>query len=216
MPLPQLRVAGWAPIVTDDVRWICHRDAAAMRWLVENSNGDPLVLCVGAHARHFLKQPGLDDRFVRCACTVTDEPPAGLGSTFAPDVSAQMLARAMRTADHHALAVTETAFPVEGWAMEVHAVDIRTGETTVDTRTDEQRQLLARLVRVLRNGWVGQLAGRMVRTYLEQLEASGMTWAVWAGSMIALSPENADLDRAEPYLPPSWRDEIAGHLLWGG
>jgi hypothetical protein len=56
----------------------------------------------------------------------------------------------------------------------------------------------------------------MVRTYLEQLEASGMTWAVWAGSMVALSPENADLDRAEPYLPPSWRREIAGHLLWGG
>ena len=214
VPPPQFTAAAWAPIVTDDAQWLRHRDAAALRWLVQHAAGDRLVLCVGSHARHYLSQPGLNGQFARTASTVSAESGSAIGSAFAPDVTSELLGRAMHVADRHAIAVTETTFSLEGWAMELRAIDVRTGGSTVDTRTDLQRQLLARLVRVLHDGWLGQLARRMVRTYLEQLAESGMSWAVWAGSVVALSPENADLDQAEQYLPRAWKTEIADHVLW--
>jgi hypothetical protein len=186
-----------------------------MRWLLQHAAGDRLVLCVASHARYYLSQRGLQGEFARTASTVTVESGSALGSTFSPNVTPELLARAMHAADGHAIAVTETTFPLEGWAMELRAVDVSTGEASVDTRTDEQRQLLARLVRVLDDGWMGPLARRMACAYLQQLAGTGMTWAVWAGSMVALRPESADLYQAEQYLPQTWRAELADHVLWG-
>jgi hypothetical protein len=181
-----------------------------MRWLVKHAAGDRLVLYVGSDPDDYLDQPDFRGQFARAASIVTPRSGSGHGATFAPDVTAKMLGSAMFAADGHAIAATEASFPLKGWAMAVHALDLRSGEVTMDTRTWEQRATLARLGDVLTNGWSGELAKQMVPGYLEQLADSGMTWAVWAGSMVALSPEHADLAEAEQYLPDAWRAEIAG------
>ncbi|MGH3335923.1 MAG: hypothetical protein ACRDOZ_08895 [Nocardioides sp.] len=64
--------------------------------------------------------------------------------------------------------MTESVFPLGGWAMEVQTLDLGSGEVTQDTRTWEQRATLA------------------------------------------LTPQGADLDEAERYLPYAWRTEFAG------
>jgi hypothetical protein len=218
VPLPQFSAAAWAPFAADDAHWLHRRDAAAMRWLVQHASGDRLVLCVPSHARHYLAQRGIRGQFAKAASIVTLGSGSAHGATFAGDVNAQLLACAMHcAAQGHAIAVTETVFPLGGWAMEVHALDLRTGEVPKDTRTLEQRATLARLVDVLYQGWSGELAKQRVPDYLEELASSGMTWSVWAGSLVALSPDHADFAKAERYLPEVWRTEIAGqkHHLWG-
>jgi hypothetical protein len=107
-----------------------------------------------------------------------------------------MLVRAMLAADGHAIAATETTFPPEGWAMPLKAIDLRAGEVTRDTRTWKQRATLVRLVQVLESGWSSEVASIAAPRYLAELADSGMTSAVWAGSLVALSVENAHLDAA--------------------
>ena len=217
MPQPKFSAAAWAPFVVDDAQWLNRRDAAAMRWLVQHAPGDRLVLCVPSHPRHYLAQRGIRGHFARAASIITLGSGSARGATFAADVTAQLLASAMHAAEEHPIAVTETVFPLGGWAMEVHALDLRTGEVTKDTRTWDQRATLARLVDVLYKGWCGELATQRVPGYLEELADSGMTWSVWAGSMVALTPERADLQEAEQYLPDAWRTEMSGlhHHLRG-
>jgi hypothetical protein len=209
--------AAWAPFVADDALWLHRRDAATVRWLVQHASGDRLVLCVPSHARHHLAQRGIRGEFARAASLVTLRSGSAHGATFAADVDAQLLACAMHAAVGHPIAVTETILPLGGWAMEVHALDLRTGEVTEDTRTWDQRATLARMVDVLYQGWSGELAKQMIPGYLKELADSGMTWSVWAGSMVAMCPKHADLEEAGPYLPAAWRSEIAGkkHQLEG-
>jgi hypothetical protein len=216
VPQARFSAAAWAPFAADDAHWLRHRDAAAMRWLVKRAAGDRLVLYADSHPNHYLDQPDFRGQFARAASIVTPRSGSGHGATFAPDVTAKMLGSAMLAADGHAIAATEASFPLEGWAMEVHALDLRTGEVTTDTRARGQRATLVRLLDVLSNGWSGELAQQRVPAYLEELADSGMTWAVWAGSMVALSPEHADLAEVERYLPDAWRAEIAGrkHHMW--
>ncbi len=217
MPQPQFSAAAWAPFAADDALWLHRREAAAMRWLVQHASGDRLVLCVPSHPRHYLAQRGIRGHFARAASIITLGSGSAHGATFAADATAQLLASAMHAAEEHPIAVTETDFPLGGWAMEVHALDLRTDEVTKDTRTWEQRATLSRLVDVLYKGWSGELAQQMVPGYLEELADSGMTWSVWAGSMVALSPEHADLQEAERYLPDAWRTEMsAQHHLRDG
>ena len=210
MPQPQFSAAAWAPFVVDDAQWLNRREAAAMRWLLQRASGDRLVLCVPSHPGHYLAQRGIRGHFARAASIITLGSGSARGATYAADATAQLLASAMHAAEGHPIAVTETVFPLGGWAMEVHALDLRTGEVTKDTRTWDQRATLARLVDVLYKGWSGELAQEMVPEYLEELADGGMTWSEWAGSMVALSPEHADLQGAERYLPGAWRTEMSG------
>ena len=160
MPQPQFSAAAWAPFAVDDALWLHRREAAAMRWLVQHASGDRLVLCVPSHPRHYLAQRGIRGHFARAASIITLGSGSAHGATFAADATAQLLASAMHAAEEHPIAVTETVFPLGGWAMEVHALDLRTGEVTKDTRTWEQRATLSRLVDVVYKGWSGSSRSR--------------------------------------------------------
>jgi hypothetical protein len=64
---------------------------------------------------------------------------------YVPDY--EMMDLATEVASDASLAVVETIeYPLMGWAMEVRAIDLVTGEDTPDTRTDSQRRELDRVL----------------------------------------------------------------------
>jgi hypothetical protein len=95
---------------------------------------------------------------------------------------------AIHLADGAALVAVEWgADPLVGWAMEVGAVDVRTGEVTEDTRTDLQRDRLEQLRFVgSSNGWTDNYGKRDARRLLDEMrEAGALDREVILGYMIA-------------------------------
>jgi hypothetical protein len=60
-----------------------------------------------------------------------------------------------------------------GWAMEVQALDLTTGETTPDTRSAEIRESLAHLVVSGNNGWADSYGKRMAQQILGDIRDRG-------------------------------------------
>jgi hypothetical protein len=63
--------------------------------------------------------------------------------------------------------------PLLGWAMEVQALDLTTGETTPDTRSAEMRESLAHLVVSGNNAWADSYGKRMAQHILRDLRDRG-------------------------------------------
>ncbi|MCZ2850200.1 hypothetical protein [Modestobacter sp. VKM Ac-2978] len=108
---------------------------------------------------------------------------------------------------------TETkTLPLHGWAMATGAVDLTTNEVTEDERSTEQIEMLEGLVNQLYNGWSHKQVGRRASAYyMPRLADSGMSYAVFVGSLIALAPRrldsNSDIEEMRKALPPAWASE---------
>lgn len=104
---------------------------------------------------------------------------------YMPDY--EMMALATEVASDASLAVVETIeYPMIGWAFEVGAIDLVTGETTPDTRTESQRHELERVYFYGNNEWEPQLDRERAKSVLQPLlKEPGMTKDIVLGYMVA-------------------------------
>jgi hypothetical protein len=73
-----------------------------------------------------------------------------------------------------------------GWAMEVRAIDLVTGEDTPDTRTDSQRRELDQVFFYGNNGWAPAFDRERATSVLQSLLGEpGMSKDIVVGHMIA-------------------------------
>lgn len=95
------------------------------------------------------------------------------------------------------LAVVEsTATPLRGWAIEVAALDLLTGESTPDTRTEEQRQQLERIHFYGNNGWTTGFGKDQATRLLADLQRQGLLDPdVVLGYMLARGHHGKAIDR---------------------
>jgi hypothetical protein len=74
-----------------------------------------------------------------------------------------------------ALAVVEAdSDPVVGWAMEVGALNLITGEPTGDTRSEVQREEFERIHFYGNNGWTNGFGNNQLRRILMELQTKGL------------------------------------------
>jgi hypothetical protein len=74
-----------------------------------------------------------------------------------------------------ALAVVEAdSDPVVGWAMEVGALNLITGEPTEDTRSEVQREEFERIHFYGNNGWTNGFGNNQLRRILMELQTKGL------------------------------------------
>ncbi len=219
------RTAAWAPWLVDDRDWMLRRESVAAAWLVDAamSESSELVLQVDAHASSFRSNRGPLGELARRGKVATYKSSVGPGAMYAHHADIRLLATAMRTADGRSVAAIEVpTLPLSGWAMAVGAVNLRTGEPAVDTRTAEQTEMVAMFVSQLYNGWSHKVVGRRASAYyMPKLAASGMTYPEFVGSILALDPmhldSNSDINAMHKALPPVWEAERAallGHRQW--
>jgi hypothetical protein len=104
---------------------------------------------------------------------------------YMPDY--EMMDLATEVASDASLAVVETIeYPMMGWAMQVRAIDLVTGEVTPDTRTDAQRRELDQVFFYGNNGWAPALDRERATSVLQPLLGEpGMSKDIILGHMIA-------------------------------
>jgi hypothetical protein len=212
-PLP--RAAAWAPYLGGERGWLIRRDATAARWLVQRaaSEGSRLVVQGVSHANSYRHGDGPLAALARRGEVSTYKSPAGPGATFVHNADIRLLATAMSTAAGFSLVATATkTLPLHGWAMATSAVNFATNEVTTDERSTDQIEMLEGLVDQLYNGWSHREVGRRATAYyMPRLANSGMSYAVFVGSLIALDPRhldsNSDIEAMAKALPPAWVSE---------
>lgn len=216
---PNVTAAAWAPWGDGDREWLLRRDKVAGAWLAARSraDGSALVVQAASHARQVRESGGVEGLLAQAGASVaTYRSPAGPGATYLSHANIKLLATAMHTARGHAIAVTELpTLPLRGWAMAVGAVDLSTNEVTQDTRTDEQRKMLDLFVSQLYNGWSHKEVGRRASAYyLPKLADSGMSYAEFVGTLLAIAPghldSQSDIEDMTKALPPNWEAERLG------
>jgi hypothetical protein len=209
VPLP--RSAAWAPFLGGERGWLIGREATAVAWLSQQaaSEGSRLVVQGMSHAQHYRDGDGPLAALARRGDVSTYKSPVGPGATFVHNADIRLLATAMSTARGFSLVAPETkTLPLHGWAMATSAVD----EVTKDERSTEQIEMLEGLVDQLYNGWSHREVGRRASAYyMPRLADSGMSYAVFVGSLIALDPRHldstADIEAMNKALPPAWASE---------
>jgi len=209
------KAAAWAPWLDGDRDWLMRRDAVAAQWLIKaaRKEGSSLVVQGTSHANDYRDNRGPLGQLARKGKVATYRSPVGHGATYAHHADIRLLANAMTTADGRSLVATEIPnVPLHGWAMAVSAINLHTGEPTVDTRTAEQVELVEAFVDQLYNGWSHKQVGRRASAYyLPKLAESGMIYAEFVGSVVALDPahldSNSDIEAMRKALPPRWEAE---------
>lgn len=95
------------------------------------------------------------------------------------------------------LAVVESVTtPLRGWAMEVAALNLLTGDRTPDTRTEEQRRELDRLHFYGNNGWTTGFGKDQATRLLSDLQRRGLLDTdVVLGYMLAKGHHGKAIDR---------------------
>lgn len=214
---PQPSAAAWVPWLDGERQWLGKRDVAAAAWLTRQAQAERSGIVVqGVHTLTATERT--QGRWVcwpRRGKVATYRSPAGPGATFVHNANIRLLATAMGTAGGHSLVATKLpTFPLDGWAMATRAMNLATGTATEETRTGEQSQMIDGLVDQLYNGWSHEPVGRRATAYyLPRLVQSGMTYAVFVGSLVALSPRHldsqSDIDAIKRALPPAWEAERA-------
>lgn len=106
---------------------------------------------------------------------------------------------AMRSASGGSLTAVEyPTTPLLGWAIEVVACNLTTGEPTPDSRSASTRELLDRLHFAGNNGWADAPGQRDARQILGQLRASGdLDVGLVVGAMLARGASEAALKRLQ-------------------
>ena len=209
----RFEAVAWAPYTTEDLDWMQRRDGAAVAWVQERcrAEGRPGVLRVASHARDYAQHynDAAMRAFARASTIVTNRGAAtGHGPTFVPWAYARELAGGMRCASGSSLVATEhPQLPLEGWAMALGAVNLRTGEVTEDTRTPEQQELIEQVVSTAYNGWTSAPGDSAARRVLPELAESGLSWATFFGSVLAIEPHRADPKELMKVSPAAWVTE---------
>ncbi|MFF4989724.1 hypothetical protein ACFY19_21210 [Streptosporangium saharense] len=114
---------------------------------------------------------------------------------YVPDFDTLHLAA--RCAQGSTLAVVETEeTPLIGWAMEVGAINLLTGEVTPDTRSSDQRELLERVHRNGNNGWTSGFGrDQTLRALRGVYGRDGLTKDIILGAMAAKGHRGKAVDR---------------------
>ena len=206
-------IAAWGPF-TGDRDWMLVREARAVAWALNRCRveGKGGVLRVPCHsAQHTSGANEAVRRFAAVATVVTDERGTwGMGPTYVPWGQARQIGDGMATAKGSSLVVTEhPAMPLVGWAMQMRALDISTGAVTEDTRSPEQLKLIGQAVELACQGWRYIPGDRVARCVMPELAESGLSWAVFVGSVLALDPGRAQVREILHVAPELWRAEHA-------
>jgi hypothetical protein len=213
VPLP--RAAAWAPFLGGERSWLIEREATAVAWLLQQaaSEGSRPVVQGVSHAHSYRDGDGPLAALAKRGDVSTYKSPVGPGATFVHNADIRLLATGMSTAGGFSLVATETkTLPLHGWAMATRAVDLATNEVIRDERSTDQIEMLEGLVDQLYNGWSHREVGRRASAYyMPRLADSGMSYAVFVGSLIALAPRhldsNSDIEAMKKALPPAWASE---------
>lgn len=113
----------------------------AMQWVLGKAvaaRSKP-VLRVHSNAHTWRHPTSRYAPYARYATVVTDRGRNGTGPTLVPTTrSMRLVADGMASAYHHALVVEEhPALPLDGWADELRAINLRTGQPAPDHRPSE-------------------------------------------------------------------------------
>ena len=189
-------IAAW---VADDAE---HRPrdvafALAADWIEAHPNSQPLLITPVRHQQSAF--PAIT-RFANTHTAIT----LGRGRSFrhsgpvlayVPDY--EMMDLATEVASDASLAVVETIeYPMIGWAMQVHAIDLVTGKVTPDTRTESQRRELDQVYFYGNNGWAPPFDRERAASVLQPLlTESGMSKDIVLGHMIAKGASGKDTVR---------------------
>ena len=167
-----------------------------MDWALEQAAaaGASPVLRVHSHAHDWTHPTSTYARYAQVATVVTDRGRGAKGPTLVPDAhSVGLVAGGMRCADGFVLAVEEhPALPLAGWAAELSAVNLRTGEPSEDHRNPELVERVRGLAASLYNGWSSLPGSSAAKHRMPELAAAGMTWADFVGTLLAVAPQHVD------------------------
>lgn len=195
-----------------ELDWVRRRDALSAAWVLHRAQLDhtSAVLRVHSHAHQYRHDHSSFSGYAAQATIVTNRSRNECrGATLAPWCDANTAAGTMQCADGSSVLLHEhPTFPLMGWAMALGAVNLRTLRPTPDTRSDEQREQIEDLIFSTYNGWRAEPGRNAARYALPRLERSGMTWAIFVGSVLAIDPRACDLLEIEKVAPRAWRQEI--------
>jgi len=176
--------AAWVPDDAEHRPWDV-AFALAANW-VEGQSGQPLLI-TPPHQQNAI--PAIT-RFTNTHSATTLRSGrsfrhSGPVLAYMPDY--EMMDLATEVASDASLAVVETIeYPMMGWAMQVRAIDLVTGEVTPDTRTDAQRRELDQVFFYGNNGWAPALDRERATSVLQSLLGEpGMSKHIVLGHMIA-------------------------------
>lgn len=205
----------WVPWNDGNPQWLDQREPLAAQWAsqrcsIEQRKG---VLRVQAYADDWKAGHGVISGFARKATIVTNRSGSASGPTLVPDArEPRLVAGGMQCAIGASLVVVENPyFPLEGWAMQLGAIDLTSGEPSQDTRTTEQVEEIAMMVDQGYNGWRSLPGNRSAEQHMPRLAESGMSWWVFFGSVLAMNPHRADLKELTRRSPARWRTEMREH-----
>lgn len=204
------RAVAWCPWSWGDKVWAQRQQSVGVQWITARcrDEGREGVLRV-PQLGHWEREDGPLGSFARSATVVSNRGGArAWGPTLVPHGYAREIGDAMVLAEGSSLIVTEhPAMPLEGWAMALGALDLRSGEVTADTRTPEQRELIETAVDMAYNGWRSKPGSDVAPGILRDLAETGLTWAVFLGSVLAREPRRAEKDELLKVAPETWVTE---------
>jgi hypothetical protein len=165
------------------------------------------VLRVHSHAHDWTHPSSAYSRFAKAGTVVTDRGHGAQGPTLVPSAySMKLIAGAMSSADGHALVLEEhPALPVEAWAGNLGAVNLRTGQVTPDTSSPGLVERVSTLASSLYNGWSSLPGSSAAKHRLPELAAAGMTWDEFVGTLLAIAPHHVDEKGMLRSAPAEWK-----------
>ena len=171
------------------------------------------MLRVEAYASGWKRDRGILSTFARTSTIVTNRSGSASGPTLVPDATLpRLIAGGMECAYGSSLVLVENpCLPLEGWAMGLGAIDLRSGKVTPDTRTNAQRAELTAMVPTGYNGWRSAPGRRSAVYHMARLVDLDMPWWTFFSSVLAMDPTHADLDQLKKLAPPKWRADMAEH-----
>lgn len=91
-------------------------------------------------------------------------------------------------------------------------MNLRTGSVDLDLRDPEHVERVLSMTASLYNGWRSLPGSSAAKHWIPLLAAGGMTWADFAGTVLAMAPHHVDEKDMLRYAPPSWKSEIDARM----
>jgi hypothetical protein len=205
MALTATYPAAWVPDDDPERPWDEAADLA-VQWALARADElgvDPLLVTYSQHQW----SAGADSiRWMaqRCGATTPRSKGAVPGPhavvAYVPDW--QVMELAVHSARGGCLAVVESvSTPLAGWAMEAQALDLTTGQVTVDTRSARLMQDLEHISFVGNNGWGDQYGKRDAQRVISGLRtAHELDSDLVLGTMLARGHGHRGIERLEKLL----------------
>jgi hypothetical protein len=170
-----MAVAAWVPF--DPPLRPADSVGLAIRWINQQARLLGARALIVAPHRSLLTGDSAIGRIAKAVESVTPRSHSGVygpRSVLVHSPGAKEMHLAMTYAEGGAIAALEwPSDKLIGWAIEVGALNLRTGAVTEDTRTDEQREWLEHLLFVGNNGWGDTYGKRDARSILGSMKQAG-------------------------------------------